>query len=1007
MAQHTSVFRPSPGTGGVGAGDAEAQTAGGAANDPTALLIVVGNESTGGKTDTGKASMMLRFDLDIPESGPAVPHMDVLGRRPIVQSVELVLQVAADPVVDGATGELKLGMMERIFDFWINDLFAFGTTRYPDRDDLPFPTLYDDTIVSGTLRGGVFLTSAFPMTYDETSGDFDLGKTISFYDGVTPSGDNNFEVTDLIEALQAEVNDPAMFPGFSTAFGMLIDAADLPGDTVAEEYISFGSSQVSSPALPPELTIVWDDGEPVIDAGPDDSIEVNAVGTFAGSVTYATPSPTVGGGFSVMFNEGGGSEDLQAAVYSTDVGLADAWTIAAWIKPLPSVDTGGFAVESFFRADSSSSAINEIVIGAPHQVGDSSRSIHVEMTDSSDTKIKDLEWTEVLTNDTWNHVAVTYIESLVGQQVFVFVDSVDLGAPDIATIDITGTMTNSTARKMALAWLGDWQGQTHALGLWSVALSSADIAQLAATSDLNLNMTTNGSYRRGAFLLHWYRPGEDSDDIGKDYATVGVVPTVDLSVELGGLSKANIEVDAPTGQPPTSLWAPFSQPGGSRVSIHDDSDPTSLFGLDTEGAYTMVLVATDFGDSGFDLVDWTATAEDFTPLLVDAGPNSLAEVDVLTNLTGEVTWSRDEFPRGDSLVFGDGDQFFSPGFPSFGDLGISNAWSVLLWFKADELPAGVDQYNAAFKLNSLVGTVGRVEIRINHSVNDETMRDLRIQIVGDGPAFIKDYQWNNVISTEAWHQLVVVWDGNDLLAFIDTVLQGTPDLTIVDGTGVMDDYSRSVVLGWNDFNGLIHQVAIWSYPLSSNEIASIPEACKDLQTNGAGYLSKDDLQHWYQLNKNTGSIGEDTGNASVLVDLTEGVATVDLDVPSCTPLDQATLWTVDSQPGGSVVFLGDDTDLLSSLSFDTEGTYLLRLTATDTGDSAFDTVTYTVEILAYHCPKSGSMILERIDALPLLFRRVEASAALQLAPSAQAEVTPRIQAETEVVPRVSVSSLIC
>lgn len=68
----------------------------------------------------------------------------------------------------------------------------------------------------------------------------------------------------------------------------------------------------------------------------------------------------------------------------------------------------------------------------------------------------------------------------------------------------------------------------------------------------------------------------------------------------------------------------------------------------------------------------------------------------------------------------------------------------------------------------------------------------------------------------------------------------------------------------------------------------------------------------------------------------EGIVTDD-GLPSAT---LTSLWTVDSGPG--IVTFVDATDPTTDATFDTAGSYVLRLTGDDTALTAFDTVTVLV-----------------------------------------------------------------
>ena len=75
------------------------------------------------------------------------------------------------------------------------------------------------------------------------------------------------------------------------------------------------------------------------------------------------------------------------------------------------------------------------------------------------------------------------------------------------------------------------------------------------------------------------------------------------------------------------------------------------------------------------------------------------------------------------------------------------------------------------------------------------------------------------------------------------------------------------------------------------------------------------------------------------------------------PPTLTSLWTVDSGPG-TVTFV-DDTNPTTDATFDTAGSYVLRLTGDDTALTAFDTVT----IIISDPPSSGTNWLKWVQFL--------------------------------------------
>jgi hypothetical protein len=59
-----------------------------------------------------------------------------------------------------------------------------------------------------------------------------------------------------------------------------------------------------------------------------------------------------------------------------------------------------------------------------------------------------------------------------------------------------------------------------------------------------MNLALNsGNYVSKANLVHWWRLGHDSGDIGKDYGTGS--PFIDVMTNAANISAADIVVDAP------------------------------------------------------------------------------------------------------------------------------------------------------------------------------------------------------------------------------------------------------------------------------------------------------------------------------------------------------------------------------------------------------------------------------------------------------------------------------
>jgi hypothetical protein len=89
-------------------------------------------------------------------------------------------------------------------------------------------------------------------------------------------------------------------------------------------------------------------------------------------------------------------------------------------------------------------------------------------------------------------------------------------------------------------------GRFHSFAIWDDDLDQANITAIFNEGDgLGFDLSSDsGNYNKSANLIHWWKLGEDADDIGADS---GGGAAIDIDTNAVNISSADIVEDAPQG----------------------------------------------------------------------------------------------------------------------------------------------------------------------------------------------------------------------------------------------------------------------------------------------------------------------------------------------------------------------------------------------------------------------------------------------------------------------------
>lgn len=219
------------------------------------------------------------------------------------------------------------------------------------------------------------------------------------------------------------------------------------------------------------------------------------------------------------------------------IGIANAWTIAMWLKP---GETSFANNRTLFNVKNG--ANNNDRIDIRHAGNVANDPLVVETWDSGGTALKVYNWNNLINaSSAWQHIVVTWD----GTNLKLYSDGSVVAASSTAT-DNAGTMGTATRRLAFAANVSGsvlWSGRGHSVAVWARALSAADVTALyngggGSTYDIKKQMPIN--------LKHWWMLGFTGllarDNVDGDGADV----RLNLALNATGISEVDDRIeDAP------------------------------------------------------------------------------------------------------------------------------------------------------------------------------------------------------------------------------------------------------------------------------------------------------------------------------------------------------------------------------------------------------------------------------------------------------------------------------
>ena len=222
------------------------------------------------------------------------------------------------------------------------------------------------------------------------------------------------------------------------------------------------------------------------------------------------------------------------------IGIADIWTLMAWVYPEDDSVQNGIV-----HCNTGSDQPNGFALDL---MGDEANNpLRVNLRHSSNGVLKQWRVDDFFTLNTWHQIVVTWTGN---DDLKLYGGGSLIGDGDITkTIDNTDNMSD-TGRYF---WIGTFDsgptvpldGRVHSVALWNAVLGSTAVVAIYNSGDASgVDLRVNrGNYTQAANLKHWWRLGVKSNDIGRDWGRAALL--IDVMTNAANISTSDIVTSYP------------------------------------------------------------------------------------------------------------------------------------------------------------------------------------------------------------------------------------------------------------------------------------------------------------------------------------------------------------------------------------------------------------------------------------------------------------------------------
>lgn len=240
-----------------------------------------------------------------------------------------------------------------------------------------------------------------------------------------------------------------------------------------------------------------------------------------------------------VYNFGAYNDVIYNFPFNLDI--ADVWTLAFWSKPR------AYKEHTTLFATGARGGQNEIRISATPVSeergirGKSPSELRVLIRDQDGEVIKHYSWPDWFQEEEWRHTAIQWNGT--------DLEAFKAGIPTttgVTFVNAAGTMSDGIRKvfygSAVAGEFASFSGTVGHFGVWNTLLAPGELETIvsgAFSADLTV---ASGSYISQNTLQHYWKPGDDPTNLGKDFVTSGTL--FNLTKEHN-LDANNIVIDEP------------------------------------------------------------------------------------------------------------------------------------------------------------------------------------------------------------------------------------------------------------------------------------------------------------------------------------------------------------------------------------------------------------------------------------------------------------------------------
>lgn len=240
-----------------------------------------------------------------------------------------------------------------------------------------------------------------------------------------------------------------------------------------------------------------------------------------------------------VYNKGNYNDGVYNGL--SNLSIANIWTLAFWAKPR-SYKEHATIFSMGEKDDKNEIRISVTPVSAEREIfGKNFSEMRVLIKDANGTTIKHYSWPDWFQTEEWLHTTLEWNGT--------DLEAFRAGLPTttgITFVNASGIMSDS-ARGIfyGSAIVGDFatfSGTLGHFGMWNALLDPGELGTVVSggfSTDLTI---TSGTYVSQGTLQHYWKPGDDPANIGKDFVASGIA--VDLTKEHD-IDSNNIIIDEP------------------------------------------------------------------------------------------------------------------------------------------------------------------------------------------------------------------------------------------------------------------------------------------------------------------------------------------------------------------------------------------------------------------------------------------------------------------------------